>query len=87
MVKLATRGVTVDGTFYRWSGIRSFWVEHESAQPHLFLNMSGIMPLNFSFPIESENRGDEVRNFLKRFVHEEEQGPHVGEHLAELFGL
>jgi hypothetical protein len=29
----------------------------------------------------------QVREHLKRFVEEEEQGPHIGEYLAEIFGL
>lgn len=86
-VKLDARGVVVDGTRYPHSSIHSFWVEHDEHFPRLFMSMNGIIASHFSFELEDEAQGNRVREFLKRHVTEEEQGPHLGEHLAEMFGL
>jgi len=86
-VRLHRRGITVDGTLYRYASVQSFWVEHETEHPHLFLSMTGLVTPHFSFPLESESQGEQIRNFLRPLAKEEEQGPHVGEHLAEIFGL
>jgi hypothetical protein len=86
-VVLDNRGVVIDGTRYPYSAIHSFWVEHETSTPRLFMSMAGIISSHFSFELEDEAHGNRVREFLRRHVREEEQGPHLGEHLAELFGL
>ena len=86
-VTLDTRGMIVDGTRYPYSAIHSFWVEHEVEDPRLFVSMNGILAPHFSFDLGDEAQGNRIRDFLKRYVHEEEQGPHVGEHVAELLGL
>ncbi|MDP4020694.1 MAG: hypothetical protein Q8P58_01455 [Candidatus Adlerbacteria bacterium] len=86
-VKIDGRGIVIDGTRYPHSSVHSFWVEHETSYPRLFLSMTGIISPHFSFELQDEAQGDRVRTFLRRFVSEEEQGPHIGEHLAELFGL
>jgi len=86
-VKLDMRGIVVDGTRYPFAAIHSFWVEHEQERPKLFASMTGILAPHFSFELQDEAQGAQVRTFLRRFAHEEEQGAHIGEHLAELFGL
>lgn len=86
-VKIHRRGISVDGTLYRYSSVQSFWVEHDMSHPHLFLSMEGFVTPRFSFPLTSESQGEQIRNYLKPLVKEEEQGPHLGEHLAEIFGL
>jgi hypothetical protein len=86
-VKIDPRGISIDGTRYPFTSVHSFWVEHEADPPHLFLAMTGILAPHFSFPLEDEAHGQKVRALLVRFVEEEEQGPHVGDHLAEIFGL
>lgn len=86
-VKLDPRGIVVDGTRYPYSSVHSFWVEHENTRPHLYISMTGILSPHFSFELEDEAKGSEVRTFLRRFAHEEEQGPHLGDRLAEIFGL
>jgi hypothetical protein len=86
-VTIDRRGMSVDGTLYRWSAIHSFWVEHEAERPHLYVSTTGVVTPRFSFPLESGSQGEQLRNFMAQFAPEEEQGPHFGEHLAQLFGL
>lgn len=86
-VKLDPRGIVIDGTRYPFSSVHSFWVEHEVPDPRLFVSMTGILSPHFSFDLHDETEGNRVRDFLRRFAHEEEQGPHLGDHLAEIFRL
>jgi len=86
-VKIDPRGLVVDGTRYPYSSVHSFWVEHETSSPRLFVSMTGILSPHFSFELKDEAQGTQVRAFLKRYAAEEEQGPHIGEHLAEIFRL
>jgi len=86
-VKLDLRGIVVDGTRYPFASVHSFWVEHEASQPHLFINMTGVVAPHFSFKLQDEAQGERIRTFLRRFVTEEERGPHIGERLAEMLGL
>jgi hypothetical protein len=87
MVRLGKRGLSVDGTLYPWNAIHSFWVEHDTKHPRLFVSTTGFLTPHFTFELEDPARAQEVRNFIARFAHEEEQGPHIGEHLSELLGL
>ena len=86
-VRLGPRGVSVDGTRYPWEGVHSFWVEHEVAEPRLFLSMSGVLSPHITVELENTVEGDKLREYLKQFAKEEEHGPRLGENLAELFGL
>ncbi|TSC68705.1 MAG: Uncharacterized protein G01um101456_533 [Parcubacteria group bacterium Gr01-1014_56] len=86
-VKIDDRGVSVDGTRYPYSAIRSFWVEHEATEPHLFLSMRGVLTPHISLLLDDARQGEAVRAHLLKHIEEEEQGPHIGEHLAEIFGL
>jgi hypothetical protein len=86
-VKIDDRGVTIDGTRYPYSAIRSFWVEHEEERPHLFLTLRGLLTPHFSLALDNEAQGAAVRDHLSHHIEEAEQGPHLGEHLAEIFGL
>ena len=86
-VKLDRRGMVIDGTRYPFASIHSFWVEHETSLPRVFVSINGILNSHFSFELEDEVQGNRVREFLKQFALEEEQGPHIGEHLAEIFKL
>lgn len=87
VVKIDNRGISIDGSRYAYSAINSFWVEHEVEQPQLFMTLRGIVTPHFSLTLDSEAQGDAVRRHLARHVEEEEQGPHLGEHLAKIFGL
>lgn len=86
-VRIDSRGVSIDGTRYPWSAVHSFWVEHESDSPRLFITMRGVLQPQVSLVLDSRAQGDEVRAHLKRFVEEEEQSAHIGERLVEIFGL
>jgi len=86
MVKLDSKGVTLDGTLYPYKNIRSFWVE-EGENPRLLLETSGVLHPQIIVPLFSTARAMSARNYLRRFAKEEEQHAHLGEHLAELFGL
>jgi hypothetical protein len=81
------RGITIDGTRYPYTNIHSFWVESDVEPPHLFLSMKGILTPHHSFPLPNHETGMKLRELLVRFVAEEEQGPHVGDHLADIFRL
>lgn len=87
LVKIDERGLSVDGTRYPYSSIFTFWVEHDTNQPRLFLTLRGIMMTHFSLELDDETQGRAVREHLRQHAKEEEQGPHLGEHLAEIFGL
>jgi hypothetical protein len=96
-VRIDGRGVTIDGTLYRYSNIQSFWVAVDEPLPErshelqpriwLYITTSGYLHPHITIPIESMHQGHEVRDRLLKFVDEEEQHPHFGEHLAELLGL
>lgn len=87
MIKIGERGISIDGTLYRWSALHTFWVEHDTHNPRLFLTMNGILSSHVSLELDTMQQGQEVRAHLKRHVEEEEQGPHIGEQLAEVLGL
>jgi hypothetical protein len=88
-VVVGPRGIAVDGTRYPWRSIRSFWVEHgdSNASPRLFVSMSGILMPHLSLYLADTLEADEVRRYLKRYAPEVEQGPQLGEQLAEIMGL
>ena len=86
-VYIDNRGLSIDGTRYPFSAIHSFWVEHEAEDPRLFMTMRGVLAPHFSLELDDQSQAEVVRTHLKQHVAEEEQGPHVGEHLAQIFGL
>lgn len=86
-VVVGPRGIIIDGTRYPYPSVRSFWVEHADSNARLFVSMSGILAPHFSLPIANTVEGDAVRRYLKRFVPEEEQGPQLGDHLADILRL
>lgn len=86
-VSIGPRGVGVDGTRYPWKSARSFWVEHGTEHPRLFVTMSGLLAPHIAIHLADEAQAEEVRRMLKRYVEEVEQGPQLGEQLAELLGL
>lgn len=86
MVRLDQKGLTLDGTLYPYKNISSFWVE-EGATPRLLVSTSGVLHPQLVVPLLSSVRAMGVRSYLKRFATESEQHAHIGEHLAELFGL
>jgi hypothetical protein len=86
-VVLSERGVSIDGTRYPYASVQSFWVEEHEGHPKLFISLRGIISPHHSLYIPEEISPSDVRTFLKRFATEEEQGPQLGEHLAEIFGL
>lgn len=88
-VKIDGRGVALDGTLYRFGSIQSFWIQPEAPhrEPRLLVTTTGIFSPQLVIPLGNMTRAQNARAFLRRFIHEEEQEAHVGEHLAELFGL
>ena len=85
-VRVTSRGLHMDGTLYRWRSVDSFWVE-ENREPHLLVTTQGILHPQLIIPIGDINRARNVREYLKRIVKEEEQEPHLGHHVAQMFGL
>lgn len=94
-VKIDKRGVSVDGSLHPYRTIQSFWVMIEGEdddQPHdakafLLLTTEGILSPHITIPLDDADHAQEVRAYLRAFVEEEEQWPHMGERLAELIGL
>ena len=93
-VRIDSRGISIDGTLYRHASLRSFWVDEErenmpdhKKHAHLYIATNGIVAPHFTLPLEGAAHADQVRAYLRRYVKEEEQGPHFSEHLAELLGL
>jgi hypothetical protein len=90
-VRVDNRGVTMDGTLYPYRSLHSFWVEPLDAEHghygRLLVTTTGFIAPQLVIPVEDETRAQSVRTFLKKYMPEEEQHPHLGEHVAELFGL
>jgi hypothetical protein len=89
-IKIDSRGVSMDGTLYRYAAIQSFWIQPEGGsdnEPRLLLATSGIFSPQLVIPLGNMTRAQNVRTYLKRYTTEEEQEAHLGEHLAEMFGL
>lgn len=88
-MRLDSRGLSVDGTLYRFDSIQSFWIQPEDPyrEPRLLVTTNGIFSPQLVIPLDNMTRAQNVRTYLKRHVQEEEQEAHLGEHLAELFGL
>jgi len=91
VVRLDPRGLSLDGTLYRWDTIDSFWAEpfneEQGLQGRLLVTTRGILHPQLVIPLESAVRAGSVRAYARRFAKEEEQEAHIGEYLAELFGL
>ncbi len=85
-VSVGPRGISVDGTLYRYARVDSFWVE-EHAEPHLLITTQGILHPQLVLPLYDRTRAQSVRNYLKRYITEEEQEPHLGHHVAQMLGL
>lgn len=85
-VRVDSRGVSMDGTLYPYRSIQSFWVEQD-AGPRLFITTTGFLRPQLVIPLEDDTRASNVRTYLKKFSTEEEQTAHIGEHIAEVFGL
>lgn len=86
-VKIDRRGVAIDGTLYPYSSLHSYWIERERENPRLILSTTGFLAPHFALEIGDTIDRSALNNFLKQRVEEEEQGPHIGEHLAEMLGL
>ena len=87
-VRIDQKGIMLDGTLYAHRNIVSFWVEEPpGGEPRLLVTTSGILHPQLVIPLLSTARASAVRQYLRRLAKEEEQHAHLGEHLAELFGL
>lgn len=84
-VAVEPRGIILDGTLYKWEKIESFWVDDQRAQ--LLVTTQGILHPQLVIPLGDRGRAHNVRAYAKRHAHEEEQDAHLGEHIAEMFGL
>jgi hypothetical protein len=88
-VRVDSRGVSVDGTLYRFASIQSFWIqpEDEAHEARLLVTTNGIFSPQLVIPLGHMTRAQNIRAFMRRYAPEVEQEAHLGEHLAELFGL
>jgi hypothetical protein len=84
--RIDKRGISIDGTLHPYESLASFWVE-EGEDPKLFVSTTGIIAPHLTVPLLERGRAEAVRGFLKKYLREEEQGPHFGEQIAEFFGL
>jgi hypothetical protein len=85
-VRVDSRGVSIDGTLHPYSSLQSFWVEEED-DPRLFVATNGIVSPHLTLPLGERSRAGAVRTILRKHIREEEQGPHIGEQVADFFGL
>ncbi len=86
-VTINKRGVSLDGTTYPFTALRTFWVEQETETPRLFLTTKSMLVPRIVVPLDNAELGTSVRTYLARHIEEEEQLPHLGENLAEMIGL
>ena len=90
-VRVDSRGISMDGTLYRYDALRTFWVEPFDADNRLYgrllVSTTSYVAPQLVIPVEEPMRAAALNTYLKKFMAEEEQQPHLGEHLAELFGL
>ncbi len=88
-VKIDSRGISMDGTLYRYETIHTFWVEPQTQgrEARLLVTTNGLLAPQLIVHLGNTTRAQNVRAFLRRYAQEEEQHAHLGEHLAELFGL
>ncbi len=88
-VRLDSRGISLDGTLYRFASIQSFWIQPEDAvrEARMLVTTSGLFSPQLVIPLGNMTRAQNVRAFMRRHAQEQEQEAHLGEHLAELFGL
>lgn len=90
-VKVTTRGIVMDGTLYPWESVHSFYVEQFNSEQgqygRLLVTMKSYLTPQLVLPVEEPSRASALRTYMKKYATEEEQEPHLGEHLAEIFGL
>ncbi len=88
-VRVDSRGVSLDGTLYRFGSIQSFWIQAEDQrhEARMLLTTNGIFSPQLVIPLGHMTRAQNVRAFMRRHAEEVEQDAHLGEHLAEIFGL
>ena len=90
-VRVDTRGISMDGTLYRWESVHSYFVEpfdsEHGLQGRLLVSLSSYLRPQLIIPTEEPSRAAALRSFMKRHAEEEEQHPHLGEALAEMLGL
>ena len=89
-IRIDNRGISMDGTVYRYDSLHSFWIENipaENGGPRLLVSSSGIISPQLIIPLLDGRRAQNVHSTLKRHLAEEEQHPHLGDSVAQLFGL
>lgn len=88
-MRVDSRGVSMDGTLYRFASIQSFWVQAETPEheARMLITTTGIFSPQLVIPLGHMARAQNVRALMRRYTQEVEQEAHLGEHLAEIFGL
>lgn len=85
-VRITSRGLSLDGTLYKWASVESFWIE-EGRDPHLLITTKGVLHPQLVIPLMDGNRARNAREYLRRLIKEEEQEAHLGHHVVRLLGL
>ena len=95
-VRIDRRGVSLDGTFYPFANVHSFWVDvaededgtaHDGYRPHLFLTTGALVMPHVMIPLDNAAHALEVRDHLREFLPEEPQTPQFSENIAEILGF
>lgn len=88
-VRVDSRGISLDGTLHPYSSLHTFWVEPVTDGRVGSLLVTTRAPLHpqLVIPLVEASRGSAVRTYLKRYMEEEEQHAHLGEHVSKLLGL
>lgn len=85
-VRIEVQGITVDGDFYPWESLRSFWVAPGRNATRLFVTTGGIVHPHLVLAIHEPADPQDVYDYLSIFLPEEESHS-LGTLAAELLGL
>lgn len=87
-IEISEMFVTVGKYRFAYSRLQSFWIEH-GTHPHLLIKTNRIIMPHLIIPLDSltEDEQDDVREFLKTKLPEEEQTEPLLEQIMEYIGF
>jgi hypothetical protein len=85
--EVSQRGVVVNDKLYPYSSLDSFWVEHGTIQPKLFITSKKLFMPQIVINIGSDVDTDDLRDYLLDYVDEEEQRESLSTIIMEYLGF
>ncbi len=87
-IEIDSRGITIDENLYLFRSLDSFWVDDETREhvPHLIVASRGLLTPQLILPLIDVD-GEQVRDFLIKYLEEKEQYESPLTRVAELFGF